>query len=220
MECSLAATRAYHHGDLKNALLEAAEQLLEDQGLQGFTLRACARLAGVSHAAPKHHFGDVGGLLAAVAERGFVQLAERLAEHIQPVLGDLKAEMHATATAYIGFAEDYPEHFRVMFRADLIDFDMLDPPTGVVRTFAALTNVILRQRGDAEIAEDALPQTKSVELMNDIVLGWCFVHGYAHLRVEGQLVMVPDGQHAQQIALAAERLSVLIQGITDSSRSD
>lgn len=206
--------QTYHHGDLKNALLTAADQLLEAQGLQGFTLRACARLAGVSHAAPKHHFGDVRGLLAALAERGFERLAQQLVENITPVLGNLNAEMQATARAYVGFAQQHPEHFRVMFRADLIDFDMQNPPCGVVDTFMQLTNVILRQRGDAELSAELLPAEKSDELVNDIVLGWCFVHGYAHLFVEGQLVMVDESQHEHQIDWAAQRLSDLIQGVS------
>ena len=65
MRCEVNARQGYHHGDLRNALLDAADKLLQAEGLQGFTLRACARLAGVSHAAPKHHFGDVRGLLGA-----------------------------------------------------------------------------------------------------------------------------------------------------------
>lgn len=209
----MTTARTYHHGNLKNALLDAAEALLEAQGLQGFTLRACARLAGVSHAAPKHHFGDAGGLLTAVAERGYAHLVDALVAHIEPALGDLEAEMHATATAYIGFAERYPEHFRIMFRADLIKFDMQNPPAAVARTFTALTNVILRQRGDAEMVVEGMPETSAEDLVNDIVLGWCFVHGYAHLRLEGQLVMVSDDQHAVQIELAAKRLSGLIRGL-------
>ena len=68
----------YHHGDLARALLDAGDKVLRDHGLQGFTLRECARQAGVSHAAPKHHFGSVKGLLTALAARGFNRLANGL----------------------------------------------------------------------------------------------------------------------------------------------
>ena len=68
----MTAKTSYHHGDLKEALLAAAESVLDDHGLQGFTLRECARRAGVSHAAPKHHFGDVRGVLTEVAARGSI----------------------------------------------------------------------------------------------------------------------------------------------------
>ena len=61
----------YHHGDLRNALVAAAEAELAEHGIEGFTLRGCAKRAGVSHAAPAHHFGDAAGLLTAVAAAGF-----------------------------------------------------------------------------------------------------------------------------------------------------
>jgi len=70
----------YHHGDLREALLEAAEALLREEGVPGLTLRACARRAGVSHAAPKHHFADLSELLSAVAARGFDRLTVALVD--------------------------------------------------------------------------------------------------------------------------------------------
>ena len=86
-------TTPYHHGDLRNALLDAADELLQEQGLQGFTLRACARRAGVSHMAPKHHFNDVRGLLRAVAERGFARLVALLKERFD---GTVKVSLRAS----------------------------------------------------------------------------------------------------------------------------
>ncbi len=208
-----AATGRYHHGDLKNALLDAAETLLEEAGLQGFTLRACARLAGVSHAAPKHHFGDVKGLLAGVAERGYERLVSRLQAAIHPVLGDLDAEMAATTTAYVAFAEDFPEHFRVMFRADLMDFNAVAPPPVMFETFTELTNVVLRQRGEPEVSRETLDIGSSPALVNDILLGWCFIHGYAHLKLEGRLMMAEPESHDEHIRLASARLGALIRGL-------
>ena len=201
----------YHHGNLRLALLDAADRVLQDFGLQGFTLRACARTAGVSHAAPKHHFGDVRGLLTAVAERGFERLVNALKEAIKPVKGDLDAEMIATATAYIQFAEENPEHFRIMFRTDLIDVDPMHPPAPVRATFTELTNVILRQRGEPELVPEEMALAKSDALVNDIIMGWSHIHGYAHLRLEGGLPMVSDDMHDQQMKSAALRLARLIR---------
>src|SRR5947207_13010795 len=73
-----AANQSYHHGDLHDALLKAAETVLERDGVQGLTLRAAAREAGVSHAAPTHHFGDMTGLLSALAAVGFRRFAAAL----------------------------------------------------------------------------------------------------------------------------------------------
>src|SRR5689334_18307265 len=70
--------RRYHHGALRESLIATAEALLEERGVEGFTLRECARRAGVSPAAPAHHFGNVGGLLTAIATLGFAGLADAL----------------------------------------------------------------------------------------------------------------------------------------------
>ncbi|MEM9621108.1 MAG: TetR/AcrR family transcriptional regulator [Pseudomonadota bacterium] len=216
----MAVKATYHHGDLRNALLDAADELLQREGLQGFTLRACARLAQVSHAAPKHHFGDVNGLLRAVAERGYARLVEQLETHIEAVRGDLQEEMFATARGYVTFAEEYPEHFRIMFRSDLMSFDMSCPPESVAATFTALTNVILRQRGEAEIKLEDMPGIRSQALVNDILIGWCNVHGYAHLRLEGQLAsMVPEEDHLAQLRTASFRLSELIQNASRDAKN-
>src|SRR5580693_8015630 len=75
-----AAGSSYHHGALRDALLEAAERVLERDGLPGLTLRAVAREAGVSHAAPTHHFGDLSGLLSELAAIGFQQFNAALAK--------------------------------------------------------------------------------------------------------------------------------------------
>ncbi|XOV83289.1 MAG: TetR/AcrR family transcriptional regulator [bacterium] len=203
---------AYHHGDLRNALLDAADSVLQAQGLQGFTLRACARQAGVSHTAPQHHFGDVRGLLRALAERGFQRLVDRLRTELVAAGAELEAQMFATARAYVEFAQSYPEHFRIMFRSDLIDFDMADPPDPVLQTFTELTNVILRQRGDAPIAVQDVIADKPPALVNDILVGWCHVHGYAHLALEGQLTMVAEDDQLAHLEQSARRLSKLIQG--------
>src|SRR5678816_2386477 len=179
------AKTPYHHGDLKEALLTAAESVLDDSGLHGFTLRECARRAGVSHAAPKHHFGDVRGLLTEVAARGFQQLTRRLKTKLRAAGDDLDAQFVATAEAYVGFAEAHPEHFRIMFRSDLVDMQSPSLMAAALTTFTELTNVIRRQRGEPEIGAESLDACMtSTQLINDIIIGWCHVHGYAHLRLE------------------------------------
>ncbi|MEM7000746.1 MAG: TetR/AcrR family transcriptional regulator [Pseudomonadota bacterium] len=212
------STGTYHHGDLRRALLDAADVVLEEQGMQGFTLRACARQAGVSHAAPAHHFKDIQGVLRAVAERGFARLVNAIKAELALVEGDLEAEMSATARAYVGFAEAHPEHFRIMFRADLMEFDADNRPDSVKETFLQLTNVILRQRNDPQAQPGEVFVQRTPEQVNDILLGWCYVHGYAHLKAEGQLTLVPEDAHEAQMELAARRLSGLIRSL-DSART-
>lgn len=213
----MADKTSYHHGDLKNALLDAADALLQEKGLQGFTLRACARRAGVSHAAPAHHFRDVKGLLSAVAERGFERLVATLRMHLDAAGEDLDDQMFATTVAYAEFAAHFPEHFRIMFRSDLVDFGGDQPPAPVVATFTELTNVILRQRGEAEIECVGGGVEPPEVAINDIIIGWSHVHGYAHLRVEGQLRMVPEPVHREHMRIASRRLAHLIQSQAQSS---
>ena len=209
----------YHHGDLRNAMLDAADQLLASQGLQGFTLRGCARLAGVSHAAPKHHFGDVRGLLSAVAARGFERLQATLKQAIEQVGEDLDAQMQATTTAYVQFAQDNPEHFRVMFRADLLRLpDGPGPPEPMRETFRVLTNVILSQRGEPLLQSSEVVNLVGFSLINDILIGWCHIHGFAHLLMEGQLAMVPPGELPQHIQRTSVRLAQAIRSHALASR--
>jgi AcrR family transcriptional regulator len=203
---------AYHHGDLKEALLDAAEAVLRDVGLQGFTLRECARRAGVSHAAPKHHFDDVRGVLTEIAARGFRQLSRRLRSKLRAAGDDLDAQFIATTDAYVGFAEAHPEHFRIMFRCDLVSLDSANLTSAARETFTELTNVIRRQRGEADIAPESLDRAvTSTQLINDILIGWCHIHGYAHLKLEGQLPMVPKALHKELLITASRRLGRMIR---------
>jgi AcrR family transcriptional regulator len=182
--------RRYHHGDLRSALLDAGEAVLDERGVAGFTLRECARRAGVSHAAPAHHFGDVAGLLAGVAARGFERLVEALQrERARYAADDRRGRMIATARAYVGFARAHPHRFRTMFRVDLLDLDSPELLAAVQRTYAVLTEVILLHCPDTPRVD---PQTLDAKLalpglVEDILIGWCHVHGLAHLLIEGQL---------------------------------
>jgi AcrR family transcriptional regulator len=206
------AKHTYHHGDLKEALLDASEGVLRDLGLQGFTLRECARRAGVSHAAPKHHFNDVRGVLTEIAARGFRQLARRLRSRLRAAGDDLDAQFMATADAYVGFAEAHPEHFRIMFRCDLVNPTAPSLAAAAFETFTELTNVIRRQRGEAEVSPEALNDTmESSDLINDILIGWCHIHGYAHLKLEGQLAMVSKAQHKLLLHTSSRRLARTIR---------
>src|ERR1700761_9662742 len=97
----------YHHGALRDALLQAAERVLERDGLQGLTLRAVAREAGGSHAAPTHHFGDLTGLLSELAAIGFRQFNAAMAAAGSSGPAALDKAL-AKAKAYVGYARAHP----------------------------------------------------------------------------------------------------------------
>jgi AcrR family transcriptional regulator len=110
----------YHHGDLHDALLQAAERVLERDGIAGLTLRAVAREAGVSHAAPTHHFGDLTGLLSELAAIGFRRFnAAMIAARASETHPLMKAM--ANAKAYVAYAQAHPGMYSLMFRSERLD---------------------------------------------------------------------------------------------------
>src|SRR3954464_5161971 len=119
---SVKSEAPYHHGALREALLQAAERVRERDGLAGLTLRAVAREAGVSHAAPTHHFGDLTGLLSELAAVGFRDFdAAMQAAH---ATGTTPAERAlARARAYLAYARSQPGMYQLMFRADRLDMN-------------------------------------------------------------------------------------------------
>ena len=107
--------KPYHHGDLRRALVEAARQLVETEGTSAMSLRAVARQAGVSPAAPYHHFKDKSELLAAVAEEGWTLLSADIGEVMQSASDDDQVTL--VLLAYVRFARSHPALYRVMFDA-------------------------------------------------------------------------------------------------------
>ena len=106
--------RRYHHGDLSRALVDAARRLLESEGQSALSLRAVAREAGVSPAAPYHHFKDKGELLDAVAQEGWILLDQALVK-AKAEASDIHAAMSELGVAYVCFAKDNPALYRVMY---------------------------------------------------------------------------------------------------------
>jgi AcrR family transcriptional regulator len=194
-----AAGNAYHHGDLRRALLDAAEALLLESGLEAFSLRECARRAGVSHGAPAHHFGDVRGLLTAFATVGFERLAQRMHEGAEAAGADATQRLLAVGQAYVGFALDHPAHFRLMFRRDRLDPQdaaLQQAGAAAAQALARALSAALRARGTAE---DAMPDR--------CLLAWSAVHGLATLALDADLrALGVEGGTAQQAAAATTRM--------------
>jgi AcrR family transcriptional regulator len=111
--------RAYHHGDLRSALIRRGRELLERHGAAGLSLRAAARLAGVSQAAPAHHFRNKEGLLAAIAAEGFAELAEARVLAIRTRAAPLEV-LRRVMLAHADFATRHPHLFHLMFGNELL----------------------------------------------------------------------------------------------------
>ncbi len=166
----------YHHGDLRRELIAQAANLLGERGIDSFSLREVARRAGVSHAAPTHHFGDTRGLLTAVAADGFDLLASSLEA--------CGTDFADAAEAYLRFALEYPGRYRAMFGAGIRDD--ADP---ALRAARARATTALRS-GAATTIPGATPHDPSVSTR--AMAAFAFVHGFADLWQQGAFTV----QHA------------------------
>jgi len=161
--------RPYHHGDLRRALINAARQLLETEGPAALSLRAVAREAGVSPAAPYHHFKDKSELLAAVAEEGWAMLSEALSAAFEAA-GPEADKLLATPTAYVQFARQHPALYRVMFESSR--HEELLPLHDTNRAMYRRVGDVLTKRG---LALD------EVNLELAILAAWCASHGVSEM---------------------------------------
>ena len=115
------AKLAYHHGDLRTALIDSALEIIGEIGPQGLTIREVARRAGVSHAAPYRHFDDKDDLILAVVEKGFELLQDTMEEARKNAGEDPLEQFAASGESYFLFALEYPTYYRVMFSGDLLN---------------------------------------------------------------------------------------------------
>src|ERR1700760_4394389 len=109
--------RPFHHGNLRAVLLDQAEEVLRERGIDALSLRDLARAAGVSHGAPRSHFIDRNALLDALAERGFIRLADEVREAASQAPEGYAAVLHAAGVAYLAFALREPALHDLMFAA-------------------------------------------------------------------------------------------------------
>ena len=163
MSTSSRGKRAYHHGDLEIALVQAAGKMLEKEGVEALMLREVARRAGVSHNAPYRHFSDREALLAALAVEGFERrgTAQRKAAEA----GGLRA----MGEAYVQFALQNPQRFRLMFGGQLSIARHARLREVATKTFAGLSGALAAQVPEAQGARDAS------------IAAWALVHGLAQL---------------------------------------
>lgn len=198
----------YHHGALRAALLDAAQALLLDVGLEGFSLRECAKRAGVSHGAPAHHFGDLKGLLTAFATVGFERMAQRM-QHDAAAAGDAPDQrLLAVGQAYVAFALEHPAHFRLMFRCDRLH--MSDP--ALQQASAAAAQALAWAMSDALASRGVPPRS----LQDRCLLAWSTVHGLATLMLDTDLAAlgvagrsVEDGHAVSRRLLARLKTALL-----------
>jgi AcrR family transcriptional regulator len=187
--------RAYHHGDLRNGLLEAARAILEEESLAALTLRAVARKAGVSHAAPYRHFPNHEALLVELSIEGFEELRESLVEAAKSH-GNESDKIANIGAAYMRFVAQRPALARLMFGGQLPNRDQF-PQLGIK------ADSIGQQIGDA---------------LHDSALGlavWAAVHGLAMLVLEN---VIDLGQRRSGLHVLPTRAEIILRSLFSTAR--
>lgn len=188
------AKKAYHHGDLRAALIEAARDELHICGIEGFSLRKVAARAGVSHAAPAHHFKDASGLLTALATEGFKRFLSAMKRREAACSEDPHAQVLGAGLGYLDFALAERALFRLIHASDRPDFSDPDLSVASRAAFEHLLDLV----GTAMKAGGGTPTPDEIYVSAAAV--WSMAHGLADLRVSGRLETLGAMSEPEQTA--------------------
>lgn len=193
----------YHHGDLRQTLIDTALELVAEQGVTQWSLREVARRIGVSHTAPYRHFSDRDSLLAAVAERGFQEMSQHLQQTLNNTPTDPDNRLQAIGVAYIQYAIAHPCEYQIMFRTSLEDEQKYsDLAKAATKAFSILVNVI------AEGQKTSIFRSGNSKELAQVA--WSLVHGLSMLLIDGHL-KVPKNSSVEIVATYTTQM--LSQGI-------
>ena len=201
----MSTNSSYHHGNLREALLEAGAKLIEEKGIADVSLRAVAKAAGVSHTAPYRHFSDKNAMLCGIAETGFRLLGQRLGQAVDSHPGHPGLQLTAAGVAYVELAIEHPRLHNLMFGGVLahesVD-DSLEEASN--QSFQGLVDIISRgQQTGVFRAGD------TYELA---LTAWSVVHGFAMLASTGSLEHRAASREAK-LALAHRVADNLLKGL-------
>ncbi len=201
---AVTATSPTNDGDLPSALLRATAEVIIERGLGSFSLREVARRAGVSHAAPGYHFGDMEGLLTALAIEGFSTLDREL-EAAAAGVDDCRERLTVTGRAYVSVCMENPAHMEVAFRDDFIDANNLELRAAGQRAFAVL---------EGTIREIASVHNADLDVRVAAQLCWSAMQGLVQLHPKMMLLNDYDGlQPASTDDLVARFTDLILAGI-------
>ncbi len=178
--------KPYHHGDLRNSLIQAGLELLAEGGMQELDLRKVARQAGVSHAAPYRHFADKQALIAAINEEGFHLLAERIRSTLREVSDEPVEQLLGVALTYVRFAKENPWLMREMFSGITIERETFESLHTASKSVYRLYAEVIRRGQERGKIVDGDPTALAGVL-------WSVLHGLAMLIIENQMRPYADG---------------------------
>ncbi|WP_102782492.1 MULTISPECIES: TetR/AcrR family transcriptional regulator [Thalassospira] len=177
----------YHHGDVRNVLLQKAENILIDEGPTGLSLRRLARLTGVSEAAPYRHFDGKDGILAAVAISAFERFAQKL-EDVAARIDTHEDRIMALGAAYVGFAIEHPQHFRLIFGRERPPLDQYPE----LRDAADNAFDVLQRAVTSVDRKAEMTLTEAATAYNRALAAWSRAHGIAILVIDGMIAPPAD----------------------------
>lgn len=193
----------YHHGSLHSTLLAAAEAEITEHGYEAFSLRKAARRAGVSHAAPSHHYGNSVGLLTALAAQGFRDFVATQRRCMAEADPDPVSQICAAGIGYVEFASARTALFRLMFSSDKPDFTDPDACRAAMEAFGLLSSQVAAIEGKDE------PDVALVSIM------WATAHGFADLLASGRLMQLQSmsREEREAIIVGAIRSQLAARGL-------
>lgn len=187
------SSKSYHHGNLREALLEAAELELIEKGVEKFSLRGVAKRAGVSHAAPAPHFGDVTGLLSALASISFKRFAQAMQSSSDAINDnhpeEAKAKLVAIGMGYIKYASEHSDMFDLQFSSERID-----PSKALLEKLSSNSYDVLEAHVQAVLKLD---NRKLEDEPDAAPMMWATTHGLASLFARRKRNGGPQGQELQ-----------------------
>jgi AcrR family transcriptional regulator len=187
------SSKSYHHGNLREALLEAAELELIEKGAEKFSLRGVAKRAGVSHAAPAPHFGDVTGLLSALASISFKRFAQAMQSSSDAINDnhpeEAKAKLVAIGMGYIKYASEHSDMFDLQFSSERID-----PSKALLEKLSSNSYDVLEAHVQAVLKLD---NRKLEDEPDAAPMMWATTHGLASLFARRKRNGGPQGQELQ-----------------------
>lgn len=199
---------AYHHGDLKNALILAGVEILGKEGVSGLSLRRVAQSAGVSHAAPYAHFADKQALIAAISTAGYERLYGAILKAAERHAGDPGAELLEGAWAYVKFALDDPDHFKVTL-SGVVDREKDYP--GYVEMSEKCYELVLRIVEECQAAGVLRPGPSELVAVSV----WSLMHGLVSLVLENQLPHSLGGRQRMRELLVSMLNQIALVELSD-----
>ena len=180
--------KSYHHGDLREALVKAGRSILEEQGAAALTLRACARRAGVSHAAPQHHFETATDLLAEIAATGFEDFVAALDAGAAAARSPAE-RLKGMGRGYVAFARARPAIYQLMF-GDKPSIPSERLHKAMIAAWTQLAGAVAAVAGSADVNSGAAHV-------------WSSVHGFAMLTINRALPPMVDEARALDFMIAS-----------------